>query len=38
VRDRLESAYRTLARLAPTAAERIVLVDKANECRNRSWI
>jgi serine/threonine-protein kinase PknG len=38
VRDRLESAYRTLARLAPTAAERIVLVNKANECRNRSWI
>ncbi|MGH3780568.1 MAG: tetratricopeptide repeat protein [Pseudonocardiaceae bacterium] len=37
VRDRLESAYRTLARLAPTKTERIAFVDKANERRNRSW-
>jgi serine/threonine-protein kinase PknG len=37
VRDRLDSAYRTLARLAPTRAERIAFVDKANERRNRSW-
>ena len=38
VRDRLESAYRELARLAPTAAERIAFVDKANDRRNRSWL
>jgi serine/threonine-protein kinase PknG len=38
VRDRLESAYRKLARLAPTTAERIAFVDKANDRRNRSWI
>lgn len=38
MRDRLESAYRKLARLAPTTAQRIVLVDKANRRRNRSWI
>jgi serine/threonine-protein kinase PknG len=37
VRDWLESAYRELARLAPTTAERITFVDKANDCRNRSW-
>jgi serine/threonine-protein kinase PknG len=37
VRDRLESAYRELARLAPTSAERITFVDKANDRRNRSW-
>lgn len=37
VRDRLETAYRTLARLAATPAERIALVDKANQRRNRSW-
>ena len=37
VRDRLESAYRELARLAPTAAERIAFVDQANDRRNRSW-
>lgn len=37
VRDRLERAYRELARLAPTTAERIAFVDKANKCRNRSW-
>ncbi len=38
VRDGLERTYRKLARLAPTAAERITYVDKANEYRNRSWI
>lgn len=38
VRDGLERAYRKLARLAPTAAERITYVDKANEYRNRSWL
>jgi serine/threonine-protein kinase PknG len=37
VRDRLERAYRELARLAPTRKERIAFVDKANKCRNRSW-
>ncbi|MGH3917763.1 MAG: tetratricopeptide repeat protein [Pseudonocardiaceae bacterium] len=37
VRDRLESAYRELARLTPTTAERITFVDKANDRRNRSW-
>jgi serine/threonine-protein kinase PknG len=38
VRDRLEITYRSLARLAPTKAERITFVDKANTHRNRSWI
>lgn len=38
VRDRIERAYRELARLAPTTAERIAFVDKANDRRNRSWI
>ncbi|MGH3852505.1 MAG: tetratricopeptide repeat protein [Pseudonocardiaceae bacterium] len=38
VRDRLEAAYRELARLAPTPAEQIAFVDKANTYRNRSWI
>ena len=37
VRDGLEAAYRELARLAPTAVERITFVDKANHRRNRSW-
>ncbi len=37
VRDRLEFAYRKLARLAPTSAQRIIFVDKANDRRNRSW-
>lgn len=37
VRDALEAAYRELARLAPTQAARITLIDKANEHRNRSW-
>lgn len=38
VRDRLEAAYRKLARLASSTAERITFVDKANDRRNRSWI
>ena len=38
IRDRLECAYRKLARLAPTTAERIAFVDRANHRRNRSWI
>ncbi|MCA1676954.1 MAG: serine/threonine protein kinase, partial [Actinobacteria bacterium] len=37
VRDGLEASYRELARLAPTQAERITLIDKANHHRNRSW-
>ncbi|HEX2301682.1 MAG TPA: tetratricopeptide repeat protein [Pseudonocardiaceae bacterium] len=37
VRDGLEAVYRRLARLAPTRAERISLIDKANQHRNRSW-
>ncbi len=35
VRDRLESAYRKLAQLAPTKEQRIRFVDQANDCRNR---
>jgi serine/threonine-protein kinase PknG len=38
VRDRLELAYRRLARHAATRVERIAFVDKANARRNRSWI
>lgn len=37
VRNGLEATYRELARLAPTQAERITLIDKANHHRNRSW-
>jgi serine/threonine-protein kinase PknG len=37
VRDRLEEAYRILARRAATMAEQIAYVDKANDRRNRSW-
>jgi len=37
VRNRLELAYRKLAQLAPTKAQRITYVDKANDRRNRSW-
>ncbi|MGH4006559.1 MAG: tetratricopeptide repeat protein [Pseudonocardiaceae bacterium] len=37
VRDGLEAAYRELARLAPTQADRNTFVDKANHRRNRSW-
>jgi serine/threonine-protein kinase PknG len=32
----LERAYRTLARLAPTAGERIGLIDRANQARPRT--
>ena len=38
MRKRLETAYRKLAQLAPNATEQIAFIDKANECRNRSWI
>ncbi|HEV2784262.1 MAG TPA: tetratricopeptide repeat protein [Actinophytocola sp.] len=34
----LERCYRTLARQAQTAAERIALVDRANEIRPRTWV
>ena len=34
----LEKAYRTLARLAPTAQERISLVDRANRTRPRTLL
>jgi serine/threonine-protein kinase PknG len=37
VRDGLEAAYRSLAALARTRAERIAFVDQANDRRNRSW-
>jgi serine/threonine-protein kinase PknG len=33
----LEDAYRALARRAPTAGERIALVDRANRVRPRTW-
>jgi serine/threonine-protein kinase PknG len=33
----LEDAYRSLARRAPTAGERIGLVDRANRVRPRTW-
>ena len=36
IRLGLEDSYRQLARLAPTTAERIVLVDKANSVRPRT--
>jgi serine/threonine-protein kinase PknG len=32
----LERAYRTLARLAPSAEERIRLIDRANQARPRT--
>jgi len=38
VRHGIESAYRTLARYSTTRSERIVLVDRANSVRARSWI
>jgi serine/threonine-protein kinase PknG len=38
LRAGLERAYRALARLAPTADERIRLVDQANEIRPRSLV
>jgi serine/threonine-protein kinase PknG len=34
----LESCYRTLARQAASAAERIALVDRANQIRPRTWL
>lgn len=34
----LERCYRTLARQADTAQERIALVDRANEIRPRTWV
>jgi serine/threonine-protein kinase PknG len=34
----LERCYRILARLADTSAERIALVDRANEIRPRTWV
>jgi serine/threonine-protein kinase PknG len=34
----LERCYRTLARQADTAKERIALVDRANEIRPRTWV
>jgi len=33
----LETVYRSLARRAPTALERVALVDRANAVRPRSW-
>jgi serine/threonine-protein kinase PknG len=38
VRNGLEAAYRKLAQLAVTRTDRISFVDKANHCRNPSWI
>jgi serine/threonine-protein kinase PknG len=34
----LEQSYRTLGRMAPDQAQRIVLVDRANEVRPRTWL
>jgi serine/threonine-protein kinase PknG len=34
----LEAAYRAAARHAPTSAERIALVDRANQVRPWSWV
>jgi serine/threonine-protein kinase PknG len=38
VRHGIESACLTLARYSPSRSERIVLVDRANSVRARSWI
>ena len=38
LRSGLEQSYRALARLAPDQAQRIELVDKANEVRPRTWL
>jgi serine/threonine-protein kinase PknG len=38
LRSGLEQSYRTLARMAPDQAQRIVLVDRANEARPRTWL
>ena len=37
LRRGLERTYRALAAVAPTAAERIRLVDEANRVRPRTW-
>jgi serine/threonine-protein kinase PknG len=37
IRSGLERIYRSLARAAPTADERIELVDRANRVRSRTW-
>jgi serine/threonine-protein kinase PknG len=38
LRSGLEQSYRSLARLAPDQAQRIELVDRANEVRPRTWL
>jgi serine/threonine-protein kinase PknG len=38
LRSGLEQSYRALARMAPDQAQRIVLVDRANEVRPRTWL
>jgi len=38
LRSGLEQSYRALARMAPDEAQRIVLVDRANEVRPRTWL
>jgi serine/threonine-protein kinase PknG len=38
LRSGLEQSYRTLARLAPDQAQRIALVDRANEVRPTTWL
>ena len=38
LRSGLEQSYRSLARLAPDQAQRIELVDQANEVRPRTWL
>jgi serine/threonine-protein kinase PknG len=38
LRSGLEQSYRSLARMAPDEAQRIVLVDRANEVRPRTWL
>jgi serine/threonine-protein kinase PknG len=37
LRDGLERAYRDLARLTPSPAERVALVDEANQVRRWTW-
>ena len=38
LRSGLEQSYRAMARMAPDQAQRIVLVDRANEVRPRTWL
>jgi serine/threonine-protein kinase PknG len=38
LRSGLEQSYRTLARLAPDQAQRIALVDRANDVRPTTWL